>query len=147
LNAFSVPPRRRRVASRTAHRAQRIAHSASRERRIESETPRIHPTMLPIACSLSVEQLAAQRESLLLGLADHAVQRMALPGGMRLRFPATAARMRQIDAVVRRERECCPFLEFRLGLALGGSSLTLDVTGPEGTAGMLAELLDRSIAA
>lgn len=104
------------------------------------------PTMLPIACSLSAEQLDTQRESLLLGLADHAVQRTPLPSGMRLRFPATAERMRQIDAVVRRERECCPFLEFRVGLALG-SSLTLDVTGPEGTANLLAELLDRSIAA
>lgn len=104
------------------------------------------PTLLPIACSLSAEQLDAQRESLLLGLADHAVQRTPLPRGMRLRFPATAERMRQIDAVVRRERECCPFLEFRVGLALG-SSLTLDVTGPEGTAGLLADLLDHSLAA
>ena len=105
------------------------------------------PTALPIACSLSAGQLAAQRESLLLGLADHAVQRTALPSGMRLHFPATAARMRHIDAVVRRERECCPFLEFRIGLGLGGTALTLDVTGPEGTAGLLVELLDRSIAA
>jgi hypothetical protein len=105
------------------------------------------PTTLPIACSLSAEQLAAQRETLLLGLADHAVQRTPLPGGMRLRFPATAARMRQIDAVVRREGACCPFLEFRVGLALGGSSLTLDVTGPEGTASLLADLLDPQLAA
>ncbi|PYP77572.1 MAG: hypothetical protein DMD35_14605 [Gemmatimonadetes bacterium] len=104
-------------------------------------------TTLPIACSLSARQLAAQRETLLVGLADHAVQRTALASGMRLRFPATAERMRQIDAVVRRERECCPFLEFRVGLALGGNSLTLDVTGPAGTAGLLAELLDRSLAA
>lgn len=104
------------------------------------------PTLLPIACTLSAEQLDVQRESLLLGLADHAVQRTPLPHGMRLRFPATAERMRQIDAVVRRERECCPFLEFRVGLTLG-SSLTLDVTGPEGTAGLLAELLDHSLAA
>jgi hypothetical protein len=114
---------------------------------IELGTSRIDRAMPPIACSLSVEQLTTQRESLLLGLADHAVQRTALPSGMRLRFPATAARMRQIDAVVRRERECCPFLEFRIGLALGGSALTLDVTGPEGTAELLAELLDPAIAA
>jgi hypothetical protein len=100
----------------------------------------------PIACRLSAEQLAADREMLLPGLADHAVQRTPLSSGLRLRFPATAERMRQIDAVVRRERACCPFLEFRLGLALGGS-LTLDVTGPEGTAGLLAELLEPSLAA
>jgi hypothetical protein len=103
--------------------------------------------MHPIACTLSAEQLTAERETLLLGLADHAVQRTPLPQGMRLRFPATAERMRQIDAVVRRERECCPFLEFRVGLALGGSSLTLDVTGPHGTATLLAGLLDDQIAA
>ena len=94
----------------------------------------------PIACRLSAEQLAAQRGSLLVGLADHAVQRTPLPSGMRLRFRATAERMRQIDAVVRRERACCPFLQFRVGLALG--ALTLDVTGPDGTAGLLADLLE-----
>jgi hypothetical protein len=103
--------------------------------------------MLPIACSLSVEQLAAQRETLLLGLAHHAVQHTALPSGMRLRFAATAERMRQIDAAVRREHECCPVLEFRVGLALGGSSLTLDITGPEGTAWLLTELLEPAFAA
>ena len=104
------------------------------------------PTSLPIACSLSADQLDAQRASLLLGLADHAVQRSPLPSGMRFRFPATAERMRQIDDVVRHERECCPFLEFRVGLALG-DALTLDVTGPEGTATLLAELLEHSFAA
>jgi hypothetical protein len=114
---------------------------------IDSASPRIQRVMHPIACSLSGRELADQRETLLLGLADHAVERTALPSGMRLRFPATAERMRQIDAVVRREHECCPFLEFRVGLALGGSSLTLDVTGPEGTADLLAELLEQSIAA
>jgi len=105
------------------------------------------PTSLPIACSLSAADLREQRDTLLLGLADHAVQRTPLPSGVRLRFAPTAERMRQIDAVVRRERECCPFLEFRIGLGIGGSALTLDVTGPEGTAGLLTELLDRSIAA
>lgn len=102
---------------------------------------------LPIACTLSAAQLAADRDTLLLGLADHAVERTPLPSGLRLRFRATAERMRQIDAVVRRERQCCPFLEFRIGLPLAGSSLTLEVSGPEGTATLLAELLDRSVAA
>jgi hypothetical protein len=102
---------------------------------------------LPIACTLSAEQLAAGRDTLLVGLADHAVERTTLSTGVRLRFRATAERMRQIDAVVRRERECCPFLEFRVGLPQGGSALTLDVSGPEGTTSLLADLLDRSVAA
>lgn len=105
------------------------------------------PASLPIACSLSAVELHAQREMLLPGLAAHAVERSALPSGMRFRFSSTAERMRQIDAVVRRESACCPFLEFRVGLALGGSALTLDVTGPEGTGRMLALLLEPAIAA
>ena len=105
------------------------------------------PTSLPIACSLSAADLREQRETLLPGLADHAVQRTPLPSGVRLRFAPTAERMRQIDAVVRRERECCPFLEFRVGLALGDRSLTLDVTGPAGTATLLSELLAPPLAA
>ena len=105
------------------------------------------PTSLPIACTLSAADLSAQRDTLLLGLADHAVQRTPVPNGIRLRFTPTAERMRQIDAVVRRERECCPFLEFRVGLALGDRSLTLDVTGPEGTATLLTELLASPLAA
>jgi len=105
------------------------------------------PTSLPIACSLSAADLCEQRDTLLLGLADHAVQRTPLPSGVRLRFAPTAERMRQIDAVVRRERECCPFLEFRVGLALGDRSLTLDVTGPAGTATLLSELLAPPLAA
>ena len=102
---------------------------------------------LPIACTLSSAELFAQRETLLPGLAAHAVQRAPLPNGVRLRFQPTAERMRQIDAVVRRERVCCPFLEFRVGLALGASSLTLDVTGPEGTDQLLVQLLGQPLAA
>jgi hypothetical protein len=105
------------------------------------------PASLPIACTLSAADLREQRDSLLLGLADHAVQRTPLPSGIRLRFAPTAERMRQIDAVVRREHECCPFLEFRVGLALGDRSLTLDVTGPDGTASLLADLLASPLAA
>jgi hypothetical protein len=101
----------------------------------------------PIACSLSAADLREQRDTLLLGLADHAVQRTPLPSGIRLHFASTAERMRQIDAVARREHECCPFLQFRLGLALGDRSLTLDVTGPDGTATLLAELLSPALAA
>ena len=102
---------------------------------------------LPIACSLSPEQLRASRDELLPGLALHALRRTPLPNGLRLTFDATAARMRHIHTVVERERECCAFLEFSQGLTPGGAWLTLDVTGPEGTAELLADLLEEQAAA
>ncbi len=105
-------------------------------------------TPLPIACTLTAEELSAERETLLPGLAAHAVARSALPGGggIRLLFTATAERLRQIATVVERETRCCPFLAFHVGLSLGSASLTLDVTGPAGTDHFLEALLDTELA-
>jgi hypothetical protein len=97
---------------------------------------------LPIACTLTPAQLDTDREVLLPGLVAHAVERTPLPRGMRFRFTATAERLRQINSVVQRERACCAALDFRVGLALGDASLTLDVTGPAGTKTFLDTLLD-----
>lgn len=99
------------------------------------------PATTPIACSLSPEQLRADRHALLPGLAAQALKRTPLPRGMRFTFFPTAARLRQIDDVARRERACCEFLDFRVGVSPGGAHVVLDVTGPEGTAEFLQELL------
>ncbi|MDB4899319.1 MAG: uncharacterized protein JWN53_1127 [Gemmatimonadetes bacterium] len=98
-------------------------------------------TTLPIACSLTPAALETERDALLPGLVVHAVRRVPLPRGMRFVFAATAERLRQIAGVMRRERECCDFLDFRLDFALGVASLTLDVTGPAGTVEFLASLV------
>jgi hypothetical protein len=101
----------------------------------------------PIACTLTPAELRAQRDALLPGLVLHALQRVRLPGGMRFVFGATAERLRQLDSVVRLERACCAFLDFRIGLSPGGGALMLDVTGPEGTGAFLSELLEAPQAA
>jgi hypothetical protein len=104
-------------------------------------------TTLPIACTLSPLELRAQRDALLPGLVAHAFQRMRLPRGMRFVFGATAGRLRQLDAVVRMEKHCCAFLEFRIDVSPGGGALTLDVTGPDGTEEFLESLLELAPAA
>jgi hypothetical protein len=96
---------------------------------------------LPIACTLTSAELDADRGALLPGLAARAVKRTPLPEGVRLFFAATAERLREIHAVVQRERACCAFLDFRVSLMSSGASLTLDVTGPVGTGAFLAALL------
>ena len=104
-------------------------------------------TPLPIACTLTPAELSADREALLPGLAAHALARIPLPSGMRLLFTATAERLRHIAAVVQREKACCAFLNFRVGLSLGMASLTLDITGPAGTDRFLELLLGTPLAA
>lgn len=100
------------------------------------------PVTLPIACTLSPAELRTQREELLPGLVANALQRVRLPEGMRFVFGATARRLRQLYAVVQREQRCCAFLDFRIEVTPGGGALTLDVTGPAGTADFLETLFD-----
>ena len=95
----------------------------------------------PVACTLSPAELRADRDALLPGLIAHALRYLELPRGVRLYFAPTAERLRHIAEVVRRELQCCAFLEFKVGLELGGASLTLDVTGPAEAKRFLWELL------
>ena len=81
------------------------------------------------------------REALLPELATQARLRTALPDGVRFTFAATAERLRQLHDVVARAPAACPALELRPALADGGSALTLDVVGPEGTMAFVARLL------
>jgi hypothetical protein len=101
----------------------------------------------PIACTLSPAALRAERDTLLPGLVAHAVRHRELPQGMRFHFAPTAERLREIADVVRREQACCAFLDFRVGMALGDASLTLDVTGPGDTRRFLMDLLAMPAAA
>ena len=98
-------------------------------------------TTRPLACTLTAEELRVHREDLLPGLAATALQRVRLPAGMRFVFGASARRLRELYAVVQRERRCCAFLDFRIELSPGGGALLLDVTGPAGTEQLLESLL------
>lgn len=103
--------------------------------------------MSATSCAYTPIELGSDRDAYLPGLIDHAVQRTAVPHGMRFRFVATAERLRQIATVAEHERRSCASLEFRVAMGLGSASLTLDVTGPAGTEQFLADLTDSLIAA
>ena len=56
-----------------------------------------------------------------------------LADGYSYTFPATSEWMSELAGLVDLERQCCPFLQFRITVAPNGGPLTLDMTGPEGT--------------
>ncbi len=85
-------------------------------------------------CSLTPDELDAQREQLIPGLFERAEKVEDIPDGLRFRFRHRPQLVAELAAVIERERVCCSFLSFRLLAEKNEGPVTLEVTGPAGTA-------------
>jgi hypothetical protein len=96
----------------------------------------------PMVCTLTPEQLSAQREGLLPGLLQRADERIALERGYRVKFtpPHAAGLLDEIAGIVEQERGCCQFLKFQIIVEPSNGPIYLEVTGPAGTREMLDAL-------
>jgi len=95
---------------------------------------------LPVACTLTSDDLRARRDDLLPGLLRQATERVETPTGYRYQFAMTSEMLPQIASVVAQERQCCRFFTFVIALEPNLGPITLDVSGPEGTEEFLADL-------
>jgi hypothetical protein len=91
-------------------------------------------------CTLTPDQLDAQREQLLPGLFKRAERVEDIPDGLRFRFASRPGLVAELAAIIEKERVCCSFLAFRLITEKSGGPITLEVSGPPGTAKMLSKL-------
>jgi hypothetical protein len=65
-----------------------------------------------------------------------------LDNGLRLEFRWNPGILETIGAVIAAEHQCCRFLRFQVTVEPGDGPVLLDVTGPPGTGGFLAQLTD-----
>ena len=93
------------------------------------------PPEPPMVCTLTPEQLSAQREGLLPGLLKRADERTALEHGYRMKFtpPHAPGLLDEIARIVEQERGCCQFLKFQITVEPSNGPIYLEVTGPAGT--------------
>jgi hypothetical protein len=96
--------------------------------------------ILPIACTLTREELERDAHCLMPGLLKRAPSVTQLPDGVRLEFDTEPHVLQDVTGVIERERQCCRFLQFVLTIPPGGKPFQLDITGPEGTREFLAEV-------
>jgi hypothetical protein len=97
-------------------------------------------TGLPIACTLTEDELATMREGLLPGLLAKATSRESTAGGFRWQFQPQSGLLARAAAVIDAERRCCQFMRFLLVVEPGEGPVWLEVTGPEGTKDFLSTL-------
>jgi hypothetical protein len=96
---------------------------------------------LPIVCSLTAGQIGDRRGTLLPGLTARAAGVTETADGYRLDFGASPETLQTIVATVEAERRCCRFLRFTLTMEPDEGPLSLDISGPPGTAAFLDALL------
>ena len=90
-----------------------------------------------MACSLDGRALSARQDELRAGILGSASSVQRLPDGWRWTFAGVPDLFARLAPVVDAERRCCRFLRITLTAAPDLGAVTLDVTGPGGTADFL----------
>ena len=93
----------------------------------------MEPTSLPIACSLTSEELQERRSTLLQRVRLAVLEVKELQDGYAYTFPSASEWLSEVAGMIDLERQCCPFLRFRLTVEENDGALLLEMTGPEGT--------------
>jgi hypothetical protein len=94
---------------------------------------------LPILCTLTEAELKERRETLLKEMREAALTVMPLPLGYSCTFNRTTDVLMRLARVVDMERQCCPFLTFKIVVEPGQAPLRLEVTGPPDAKPLLAD--------
>jgi hypothetical protein len=95
---------------------------------------------LPIACTLTSAELQKRRQTVLQKMRSAVVEARELQDGYAYCFPSENQQLSEIASMIELERQCCPFLRFRLTVEPNGGPVWLELTGPAGTKQFLAEI-------
>jgi hypothetical protein len=96
---------------------------------------------LPIACTLTEAGMRERRRTILDSVRAAVLSVTSLPAGYAFRFEPTSEVLAQLGRVVDLERECCPFLTFKIIIEAGNQPICLEVTGPPEAKAVIAGFL------
>ena len=96
---------------------------------------------MPIACSLSGQELAKRRRELADEIFAQTLRTEELGDGYEFSFSGSPGWAGKLAGMIEAERECCPFLTFALYFEPDGGPISLRVTGPEGAKAFIGEEL------
>jgi RimJ/RimL family protein N-acetyltransferase len=86
---------------------------------------------LPIACMLTAAELQQRRETVLRKVRQTVSEVRELADGYAYKFSASSEVLSELASLINLERQCCPFLQFRLTVEPNNGSLLLEITGPQ----------------
>jgi hypothetical protein len=92
-----------------------------------------------IACTLSETELRERRRTILDSIRGAVLNVKPLSLGYAYRFEPTSQVLAELRRLVDLERQCCPFLAFRIVVGTHNQPICLEVTGPLEAKGIIAD--------
>ena len=87
---------------------------------------------IPIACRLNDKQLSERRINLLEKAARSLIETEERENGFVYLFPVDDFVLENLFEIIRLERKCCPFLDFKLTLESQSQFILLELSGQSG---------------
>jgi hypothetical protein len=94
---------------------------------------------LPIACTLTEAEMRERRRTILDSVRVAILNVTSLSLGYAYRFEPTPQVLAELCRLVDLERQCCPFLTFRIVIEADNEPICLEVIGPPGAKGLIAD--------
>src|ERR1051326_2897965 len=91
------------------------------------------------ACTLTEDELRQRRQAIVDTFREMKVSSSDLPDGYGYSFAATSDAFLQIAQLVDLERQCCPFLTFKIVVEAASGPMRLEVTGPSDAKAVIAQ--------
>jgi len=96
---------------------------------------------LPLACTLTKAEMGERRRMVLDSVRAALLSATPLPAGYAFRFEPTSEVLAQLGRIVDLERQCCPFLTYKIIVEAGNLPICLEVTGPPEAKVVIADFL------
>jgi hypothetical protein len=93
----------------------------------------------PIACTLTETEMRERRRAILDSVRDAALTVTPLSLGYAYSFGPASEVLAQLARLVDLERQCCPFLTFRIIIEAGNRPICLEITGPPEAKALIAD--------
>jgi hypothetical protein len=94
---------------------------------------------IPIVCTLTEAETKERRQTTLDSIRGAVLNVTPLPLGYAYRFEPNSNVLGQLFTLVDLERQCCPFLTFRVIVEAGNQPISLEVTGPPKAKAIIAD--------
>lgn len=97
----------------------------------------------PVACTLTTEEEAERAEAVHQTLVSRYLGTMEQSEGYTFRFTGSVPALDAVATFVSNELQCCSFATYTIEIEPPYEETRLTVSGPEGTKGLFADLVDR----